>query len=84
MKGGSRDRVGTLAVSVVTLLVVLFSANPRGRHQGRYRRPRSPPHHTAINELRTELKAEIQGIDTRIDRHLQVHAAAAAPGSSPD
>ena len=39
---------------------------------------------TAINELRTELKAEIQGIDTRIDRHLEMHAAAAAPGSSPD
>lgn len=83
MKDWSWDRVGTLAVSVVTLLVVLFSAI-RGVATKADIDALEARLTTAINELRTELKAEIQGIDTRIDRHLEMHAAAAASGSSPD
>ena len=88
MKDWSWDRVGTLAVSVVTLLVVLFSAI-RGVATKADLDALEARLTTVINELRTELndartelKTEIQGIDTRIDRHLEMHAA--TPGSSPD
>ena len=84
MKDWSWDRVGTLAVSVVTLLVVLFSGI-RGVATKADLDALEARLTTAINAVRTELMAEIQGIDTRIDRHLEMHAAAtAAPTSSPD
>lgn len=89
MKDWSWDRFGTLAVSVVTLLVVLFSAI-RGvatkadldALEGRLTTAINAVR-TELNDVRAELKAEIRGIDTRIDRHLEMHATA-APGPPPD
>ena len=77
MKDWGWDRYATLAVSVVTLMVLLF---------GGVRGVATQADLAAVEERLTaaieSLRDEIRANNVRIDRHLEMHAAAGSAAST--
>ena len=78
MKDWGWDRYATLAVSVMTLLVLLF---------GGVRGVATQADLAAVEERLTaaieSLRDEIRANNVRIDRHLEMHAAAGTASTAP-